>query len=251
MNAHLPILLSCLPLFVACLFGCKVPTSQKAPSETPNPSPTTQPNALNTFEVLEVRGKVRGSLNEANPRIDSEWFKVCPGDLLLPDTFVHIPFRGQLKVSRRADDPRTVILLDSGLLGRLDELVLRPRVKPGTFSFCFRDSRVDTKPIPELPCSAIEEDHRYKYSDRCSLHDELMPDDFVPIEYGLIRVDLSEMSETHARFREFPNSNRSYRGGCVGRPAMRALVRFCPKCRDAEEKWRFADQERTTTQPSN
>jgi hypothetical protein len=63
-----------------------------------------------------------------------------------------------------------------------------------------------------------------------------MPDDFVPIEYGLILVDPSELPEILARQTLFPNSNRHYRGGCVVRFAKEALIRYCPKCREAEAK---------------
>jgi hypothetical protein len=239
-NAKLPNLSIITYLLVIGSSGCE-PQRKPATVEEVGSAEATPPVVLDTFEVLEVRGKVRGSLNEANPRVDAEWFKIRPSDLLLPDTFIHIPFRGRLKVSRRTADPRTVILLENGQFGRLNDLVSRPRGLPVSLSFSFGE--IDAKPIRELPCHIVEEDRRGEYPNQCWLHKQTMPDDFAPIEYGLIRVDPGELPEVLARQSIFPNSNRNYRGGCVVRFAKEALIRYCPKCREAESKWRSSEQE--------
>lgn len=64
----------------------------------------------------------------------------------------------------------------------------------------------------------------------CEVHRKALIEDLVPIRYGLIRPP----SWLYEGRKEFPHAYTSYLGGCVVRESKRALVGYCPECREAE-----------------
>src|SRR4030042_1112885 len=69
----------------------------------------------------------------------------------------------------------------------------------------------------------------------CQLHNEPLLEGFVPIIYGLPVFDPEFWDVKQSNF---PNSYSSWGGGCIVEELKYALVRYCPKCREAEEAWK-------------
>ena len=69
----------------------------------------------------------------------------------------------------------------------------------------------------------------------CELHREPLQKDVVPIVYGLVSFPPDERKALKDLF---PNSCMLYYAGAVVRRPVRARIKFCPKCRAAEVKWR-------------
>lgn len=84
--------------------------------------------------------------------------------------------------------------------------------------------------VPEAATNAL-----VSLTSRCHVHGILMEADSVPIRYGFPQVPRMEfvLSSVLA----FPHSHSTHLGGCVAEPETHAVVRFCPKCRDAEVRW--------------
>ena len=72
-------------------------------------------------------------------------------------------------------------------------------------------------------------------SERCAVHGVSTKKDRVRIQYGLRGVyqDYEEAQRTL-----FPNAWRDISGGCIPCAPTKATVHYCPKCREAEERWR-------------
>lgn len=73
----------------------------------------------------------------------------------------------------------------------------------------------------------------------CEVHNIPLQQGVVPIDYGLSRRTTDEIE---ARHKSFPNAHSSYHDGCVVKEAKWARVSFCPKCREAEAKWKKAQE---------
>ena len=72
----------------------------------------------------------------------------------------------------------------------------------------------------------------------CDVHRLPLKIASVPILYGLPDFDPVVMQAEESLF---PHARRSYEAGCLVGPSSpkQTRMRFCPKCRDAEEQWRF------------
>lgn len=75
-----------------------------------------------------------------------------------------------------------------------------------------------------------------RIDDICGLHGERLVEGVAPIVFGL--VHLSDRYLTAVE-REFPNSCKVVYGGClVGQDSPKTRwVKYCPRCRQAEESW--------------
>lgn len=70
----------------------------------------------------------------------------------------------------------------------------------------------------------------------CVIHKESLQLEQVRIKYGLIRFSREFLD---AQPKLFPNARSFLLGGCLVGPNQPKTgeVRFCPKCRDAEQLW--------------
>ncbi len=71
----------------------------------------------------------------------------------------------------------------------------------------------------------------------CKIHGAELIVGEVPIVYGDIYTAPVYLKARADAAKNFPQSNRSYYGGMSECPETRAFVRYCPRCRIAEEKW--------------
>jgi len=69
---------------------------------------------------------------------------------------------------------------------------------------------------------------------RCKVHHALLQKDKVRMTYGLL---VHTKEEWEAREKLFPNANREVNGGCLLSDIKEVEVLYCPKCREAEDKW--------------
>jgi hypothetical protein len=71
---------------------------------------------------------------------------------------------------------------------------------------------------------------------KCSVHNEPLLREQVPIRYGLLRLS-PEFRKAQSGI--FPNSRSFVLGGCRVSPdnPKQQDVEFCPKCREAEQRW--------------
>jgi hypothetical protein len=69
----------------------------------------------------------------------------------------------------------------------------------------------------------------------CQVHHKPLVEGLASIHYGLAAIRKAS-HEDEARL--FPNALTVINAGCLRWPANRALVRYCPACRDAEKAWK-------------
>ena len=78
----------------------------------------------------------------------------------------------------------------------------------------------------------------------CQLHGRIRTNGVVRVRYGtpVWSAEVEAFDQTESAL--FPNSWRSLHGGCVveiingQRSATQAVVSICPRCREAEQRWR-------------
>ncbi len=71
----------------------------------------------------------------------------------------------------------------------------------------------------------------------CPLHNMPTRTERVPVHYGLPAIPVGYLE---ARKASFPNTWRDIKGGCVPQSPTKAVVHFCPRCREEEAKWMSA-----------
>ena len=78
----------------------------------------------------------------------------------------------------------------------------------------------------------------------CQLHGHIRTNGVVRVYYGTPGWSAESDVFDRAKTAGFPNSWRSLHGGCVveiingQRSATQAVVSICPRCREAEQRWR-------------
>jgi len=77
----------------------------------------------------------------------------------------------------------------------------------------------------------------------CHVHVSRTKTERVPIHYGLPAFLPGYLE---AQKTSFPNAWRDVKGGCVPQRPTRAVVQYCPKCREEEAKWRVAYDKRSS-----
>jgi hypothetical protein len=73
----------------------------------------------------------------------------------------------------------------------------------------------------------------------CSVHKVGLLEEEMPVRYGLIRFPADYLA---AKRQHFPNARAFVWSGCLVSPTnpKTRVVKYCPRCREAERAWRGA-----------